>query len=140
MRCVILAATLGCVLASSAVAQQRRFVGMPYRPNCSYGNSTNCITLNFQIETPSPDTSAGSSSDLGAAVSAANRTMFDVLNHECSVLQAAMHGACRLVQVSLTTNMHEQDSNDPQGPQGMNVTASATYAIAPADAGGQHAP
>ena len=116
----ILTTFIGSSLAMAAHGQP----GGMARSNCGYGGGPNCITVSFQMQLPVP---ANAGNDAYATVVGnAHRTMFDILNRECSVLQAAIPGNCHIVQLNFSANVSErQDSDDRM----MNASASATYQL-----------
>jgi hypothetical protein len=94
------------------------------RPGCGYGASPNCVSVTFQLQLPVPATAVNDS--FATVIGNAHRILFDILNHECSVLQAAMPGSCHITQLNFSSNVNERQESDDHM---MNATASATYQL-----------
>jgi len=122
----ILTTIIGSSLGMAAHAQPGYV-----RSACGYGASPNCISVTFQLQLPVPATDANDA--FAMVIGNAHRILFDILNHECFVLQAAIPGNCHIVQLNFSSNVNQrQDTEDPM----MNASASATYQIdGKADAG-----
>ena len=96
----------------------------PWRQPCSFGSDQTCITINFQLSVPMPNTAPGDWTDV---VAKANKSLFDIVNHECTVLQSAFPGGCRLEQLNASSNVGANRGGMPGGQQTVSATASATY-------------
>ena len=126
MAAPILTTVIGSSLAMAAHGQPGYG-----RVGCGYGASPNCVSVTFQLQLPVPATAVDDS--FATVVGDAHRILFEILNHECAVLQAAIPGNCHIAQLNFTSNVNErQDGNDRM----MNTSASATYQLdGMADAG-----
>lgn len=139
-------AILGCLTATVASAQITITTNStpttittsptPALPPRSFAEGRRMsVTTNFQVALPSPQ--INSTADMTAAMTAASGMLFDVVGHQCDVLTATLKGACRLVQMNVTSNVNTRNGNG--GPT-VTASANATYEIEPEAASQTPAP
>jgi hypothetical protein len=103
------------LMASRAEAQIYRFSNDP---------NTLRISANFQIMYPSPPAS-DSSDQVTKAMGASSTALFAIVSHECDVLQNALNGACKLVQLNISSGVNRQYL----GAGALTGSAQATFEI-----------
>jgi hypothetical protein len=103
------------LLISSAKAQSYR-----------YANDPNIIrvTANFQIMSPAPSASE-SSDQTTKAMGASSNALFAIVDRECDVLQKALNGTCKLVQMNVSSGVNRQFA----GVGALTGSAQATFEI-----------
>jgi hypothetical protein len=114
---VLIAATCACFAQAQAL-----------RAGSDPNSKAIRINANFQIATPV--NAPASASDLTKALAQANQSLYDIINHQCEVIGAALKGDCRIVQ--LNVNGNAAPSAGPQ--QIVSANANATFLIEPAAA------
>jgi hypothetical protein len=105
-------------LIFAATALPLPVMAQPWRQSCGYGSDQSCVTINFQLTMPLKDANA---TDWTGAVAKENATLFDIVNHECKVLQQSVPGDCHMVQLNVSSSVNPQ-----RGMPGANATISAT--------------
>jgi hypothetical protein len=88
------------------------------------------VTINFQLNMPAPELT--SSQDMTNEMAATTQSLYDIVNHECDVLTAALKGNCKLTRLSIGGNVGGQN-NQNFGNRGnlVNANANATFEIDP---------
>lgn len=93
------------------------------------------LTVNLQIATPV--NSGSSASDLTKALAQANQSLYDIIDHQCDAIGAALKGECRIVQLNVNGNINERmqqfvpPGERPNQQQTVNANANATFLIEP---------
>jgi hypothetical protein len=108
--------------------------------NWSEGDGKNVrVMANFQIV--SPVNSPATTSDLTKALALANQSLYDIVNRQCEVIEAAMKSDCRIVQLNVNGNINDRlpqftPPGERQNPQVqfVNANAQATFLIGSKDA------
>lgn len=128
-----LAATLACsILAHHAMAQNVVMSNNANHPPTA-PDKPRSITVTFQITVPAP--AVASPEDITKAVAASNQSLYDIINHECSVLTAALKGSCRLGRLNVSGNFNEMNfnpmafANRGNANPMVSANASATFEI-----------
>jgi hypothetical protein len=126
MKGLFAAALIVSICSSAAQAQNWR------NWNDSDGKSVR-ISANFQITTPVA--SSASASDLTKALAQANQSLYDIINHQCDVIGAALKGDCRIVQLNVNGNINERipqftpPGERPNSQQIVNANANAVFLV-----------
>jgi hypothetical protein len=132
MRLTVAAMIVGMILANHANAQN---VLMINNGNRAIGGSgqPQTVTITFNLVLPAPAVS--SSEDMTKAMAATTQSLYDIVNHECDVLTAALKGDCRLSKLNIGGNFNDANLNVPNfgnrpnaGPI-VNANATATFEI-----------
>ena len=85
------------------------------------------------MTTPAPNIT--SSEDITKAVAATNQLLFDIIDHECNVLAAALKGNCRLTRLNVGGNFNDTNFNPLMLPNRgtispmVSANANATFEI-----------
>jgi hypothetical protein len=130
------AATIVCVmLAQHATAQNNVVVIHNGGRILAVSDKPQTVTVTFQLTMPAP--AGASSSDMTNAMAATNQSLYEIVNHECEVLTAALKGTCRLIRLNVGGNFADAGGNVPMpGNRGngpvVNANANATFEIEPA--------
>jgi hypothetical protein len=130
------AATIVCMmLAQHATAQNNVAVINGGGRILAVSDKPQTVTVTFQLTLPAP--AAASSTEMTNAMAATNQSLYDIVNHECEVLTAALKGTCRLIRLNVGGNFADAGGNNPMnrgnGPV-VNANANATFEIEPAGA------
>jgi hypothetical protein len=102
-----------------------RVAGAPQKPET--------VSVTFQLALPAPVIS--SSEDMTKAMAASSQSLYDIINHECDVLSAALKGSCRLIRLTVGGNYNDANAgmppyfNRPNAMSVVNATATATFEI-----------
>jgi hypothetical protein len=131
------AATIVCMmLAQHAIAQNNVVVINGGGRIGAVSDKPQTVMVTFQLTMPAPATA--SSTDMTNAMAATNQSLYDIVNHECEVLAAALKGTCRLIRLNVGGNFAEAGGNPTLGNRGngpvVNANANATFEIEPAAA------
>lgn len=83
------------------------------------------VTANFQLSAPpSASTATG---DLTKTMAGLSASLYEIIDHECTVLGAALKGECRLVQVNINSNVNERMNGGPF----ISANGNATFEVDP---------
>jgi hypothetical protein len=97
------------------------------------------LTVNLQIATPV--NSDASAADLTKALAQANQSLYDIIDHQCDAISAALKGDCRIVQLNVNGNINERmqqfvpPGERPNQRQMVNANANATFLVEPSPKG-----
>ena len=124
MRLVLVIAAM--LLSFGARAQT--IVINPRPPMAPISAKAQRVTINITIVNAMP-TGAGAS-ELTAGFTAANQSLYSVVDHECDVLAPLLHADCRLVQMTTNGNTNERANlGNPPGSPVISVSANATFEL-----------
>jgi hypothetical protein len=128
----VAAFTLALILGHHAQAQSNVVV---INGNHTIGaDKPQTLNVTFQLSVPAPDVS--SSQDMTKAMASTSGALYDIVNHECDVLTAALKGTCRLVRLNIGGNYNDPNSlpnfgNRPNIAPIISASANATFEIGP---------
>ena len=97
------------------------------------------LTVNLQIATPV--NSGASATDLTKALAQANQSLYEIIDHQCDAIGAALKGDCRIVQLNVNGNINERmqqfapPGERPNQQQMVNANANATFLVEPPSKG-----
>ena len=129
MRTIQAAALLGVFVTASQAAQAQTVI--INRPSNSPGGVEKAqrVSVNVQLSMPAPTLT--SVADWTKAIETANQSLYEIINHECDVLGAALKGGCRLVQINTGGNAGNRVNTSAGTDALINVNANATFEIDP---------
>ncbi len=78
------------------------------------------VTITVQVNVPVAAALAGT--EITEAMTGGNKSLYEVVNRQCSILTQSFEGECRLVQLTTSGNMNGRMA----GPPGLAITTSAT--------------
>jgi len=86
------------------------------------------VTVTFQLSMPAA--AVTSPADMTKALAGTTQSLYDIVNHECEVLTAALKGSCRLSRLNVGGSLNDANPNAPnlasRPTGGPVVTANAT--------------
>ncbi|HTB44658.1 MAG TPA: hypothetical protein VK741_13595 [Acetobacteraceae bacterium] len=91
------------------------------------------VSITLQLALPAPAMS--SAPDMTKAMADTSQSLYDIINHECDVLSAALKGGCRLTRLNIGGNYSDSNANmppflnRPNGTSVVNASATATFEI-----------
>ncbi len=96
------------------------------------------VTVAITLSTP---VSSSAPTEWSAELNDANQALYKVVGAECAVLNAVFKGECKLSQINTTGNINDRNNfGNPSadGSKTVNVTANATFELAPLPATPAH--
>lgn len=119
---------IAAAMLASVAARAQTIVINPRPPAPPISARAQRVTMSLTIISAMP-TGAGTS-ELTAGFTAANQSLYSVVDHECDVLAPLLHADCRLVQMTTNGNANERANfGNPPGNPVISVTANATFEL-----------
>jgi outer membrane receptor for monomeric catechols len=109
------------LVAAIGVSQAQAQNCQTYNSPCVKGTR---VTANFQLSAPT--LAAAPVADLTKTMATVSQSLYEIVNRECDVLSAVLKGECRVVQITVSSNVNDRMNN---GVPFVNANANATFEI-----------